>query len=71
MEIYRDGVYWYFKNTRGPVPDVLKGAWTSKEFAEKALMRLQDTIKARAVNVTQRQRNLKERYAANQTATTS
>ncbi len=69
MEVYQDGMYWRVANTRGPVPNVLKGDWVSKGKAEEAVRMFHELVRSRAINVTQRNRERKER-AANTTKDT-
>lgn len=65
MEVYKEGIHYYIRNSHGPVPKNLRGMWTSQEFAEKAVAMYQASVRASAVNVTQKARERKERYAAN------
>jgi len=67
MEIYRDGIYWKFKNTHGPVPNDLKGDWTTKEVAERALGLFRSRISSKVVNVSQKARERKQRATSNTT----
>lgn len=67
MEIYRDGIYWHFKNTHGPVPKELKGDWTSRETAERALMLFRSRVQSKAINVTQKGRERRQRATSNTT----
>lgn len=61
MEVYQEGQYWQIRNTRGPLPATLKGDWVSKKRAEEALEMFQAMVRSRAVNVSQRSRERRER----------
>jgi hypothetical protein len=61
MEVIQNGNYWVIKNTRGPVPKVLDGDWVSKGKAEQAMKLFQQQVQSRAINVSQRNRERKER----------
>lgn len=65
MEVVPSGIYWIIKNTRGPVPKVLDGDWVSKAKAEEAVRMFQKQVQSRAVNVTQRSRERRERASEN------
>jgi hypothetical protein len=65
MEIYKEGIYWFVKNTHGPVPNELKGEWTSKEFVDKAVNQYQARVRSKAINMTQRFRERQQRAASN------
>jgi hypothetical protein len=65
MEVVPNGIYWIVKNTRGPVPKVLDGDWVSKAKAEEAVRMFQKQVQSRAVNVTQRSRERRERASEN------
>lgn len=65
MEVVPNGIYWVIKNTRGPVPRSLDGDWVSKGKAEEAIRMFQQQVQSRAVNVTQRTRERKERASQN------
>jgi hypothetical protein len=65
MEVIPSGNYWVIKNIRGPVPKVLEGDWVSKGMAEQAIKMFQQQVHSRAVNVTQRNRERKERASEN------
>lgn len=65
MEVVPNGIYWVVKNTRGPVPKVLDGDWVSKAKAEEAVRMFQKQVQSRAVNVTQRSRERRERASEN------
>lgn len=65
MEVIPNGIYWIVKNTRGPVPKVLDGDWVSKKRAEEALEMFQAMVRSRAVNVSQRSRERRERASEN------
>jgi len=67
MELFRDGIYWHFKNTHGPVPKELRGDWTSRETAERALLLFRSRVQSKATNVTQKGRERKQRAASNAT----
>lgn len=69
MEIYKEGRYWFFKNTHGPVPKVLRGAWTNPLKATEALDLFQSGIRAKTINVTERTRQKRERATRNSTTT--
>lgn len=66
MEIIKDGIYWQVKNTHGPVPNVLKGEWTSFEAVRNAISAYKQTVHSKALNVSERTRQRKERAANNQ-----
>ena len=66
MEIFKDGIYWYFKNSHGPVPMELKGDWTSEATAKRALDLYRSRVHSKAINVSQRSRERKQRAASNQ-----
>jgi hypothetical protein len=68
MEVVPNGIYWIVKNTRGPVPKVLDGDWVSKSRAEEAVRMFQKQVQSRAVNVSQRSRERRERASENATA---
>jgi len=61
MEVYQEGQYWRIHNERGPLPNSLKGDWVSKKRAEEALEMFQAMVRSRAVNVSQRSRERRER----------
>lgn len=61
MEVYQEGQYWRVQNTRGPVPVQLRGDWLSKGKAEQAIRMFQQQVQSRAINVSQRSRERKER----------
>lgn len=65
MEVVPNGIYWIVKNTRGPVPKVLDGDWVSKAKAEEAVRMFQKQVQSRAVNVSQRSRERRERASEN------
>ena len=65
MEVVPSGIYWIVKNTRGPVPKVLDGDWVSKAKAEEAVRMFQKQVQSRAVNVSQRSRERRERASEN------
>lgn len=65
MEVYQEGRYWKILNKHGNVPNSLKGDWVSKVKAEEALDMFQQLVHSRAVNVTQRNRERKERASEN------
>ena len=67
MEIYKEGIYWFVRNTHGPVPKELKGEWTSKETAERALYLFRSKVQSKALNVSERHRERKQRAASNTT----
>ena len=69
MEVMPSGIYWIIKNTRGPLPRVLDGDWISKSKAEEAVRLFQQQVQSRAVNVSQRSRERRERASENATAT--
>lgn len=64
MEVHQDGLYWKIHNPHGPVPKILRGDWNSKRRAEEALMLFQKQVQSKAINVSQRSRERKERAAA-------
>jgi hypothetical protein len=64
MEVVPNGIYWVIKNPRGPVPAVLGGDWVSKSKAIEALSMFQQSIHSRTINVSQRNRERKERATA-------
>ena len=61
MEVYQEGRYWKILNKHGNVPNALKGDWVSKVKAEEALDMFQQLVRSRTVNVSQRNRERKER----------
>jgi len=61
MEIYKEGIYWFFKNTRGPVPRELSGEWTSMGMAQRALEMFQQKVRSRAVNPAEDKRKREQR----------
>lgn len=61
MEVVPNGAYWIIKNTRGPVPKSLDGDWISKGKAEEAIKMFQKQVQSRALNVSQRSRERRER----------
>jgi hypothetical protein len=63
MEVYQEGRYWKILNKHGNVPNSLKGDWVSKVKAEEALDMFQQLVRSRTVNVSQRNRERKERAA--------
>jgi hypothetical protein len=63
MEVVSNGMHWVIKNTRGPVPTALGGEWSSKHKAEEAVGLFQQKIHSKAINVTQKSRERKERAA--------
>ncbi len=65
MEIESEGTYWIIKNSRGPVPKELSGIWVSKHLAEKAVEMHQKKVQSRAINVTQRNRERRQRASEN------
>lgn len=67
MEVMPSGIYWIIKNTRGPIPKVLDGDWISKSKAEEAVRLFQQQVQSRAVNVSQRSRERRERASENAT----
>lgn len=61
MEVVSTGMYWEIKNTRGPVPTALRGEWTSKASALNAIEVFQKGVQSRALNVSQRNRERKNK----------
>jgi hypothetical protein len=64
MEVYQEGQYWRIHNDRGPLPNALKGDWVSKKRAEEALKMFQAMVRSRAINVSQKSRERKQRATA-------
>lgn len=64
MEVYQEGMYWKIQNDRGPLPNELKGDWVSKKHALDALEMFQAKVRSRAINVSQKSRERKERATA-------
>lgn len=65
MEVVPNGIYWVIKNTRGPVPKILEGDWVSKARAEEAVSMFQRQVQSRAINVSQRSKERRERASEN------
>lgn len=65
MEVVPNGIYWVIKNTRGPVPKILEGDWVSKARAEEAVNMFQRQVQSRAINVSQRSKERRERASEN------
>jgi hypothetical protein len=65
MEIESEGTYFIIKNTRGPVPKELSGLWSSKHLAAQAVEMFQKKVQSRAINVTQRNKERRQRASEN------
>lgn len=59
MEIYKEGIYWKVRNTRGPVPKQLQGMYTSEAFVKQAIENFQSLVRSRAKDTVGRRQNYK------------